>query len=127
MRFRGCVPNLEAWSGEASGLSGGEAGGGLLGGGNGGLFSSDDLIRQSGDRLRDPPQGQEIPERALEPTSRILATLALFVVLAVVMYLTRNLDWYNLSENVPWNERGDQGPLSRCQSDDVSRRRDSFR
>ena len=31
----------------------------------------DDLIRQSGNRLRNPPQGQEIPERALEPPSRI--------------------------------------------------------
>jgi len=49
----------------------GEAGDGLLGGGNGALFRGDDLIRQSGERLREPPQGQEIPERALEPTSRI--------------------------------------------------------
>ena len=46
----------------------GEGGDGLLGGGNGGLFSGDDLIRQSGNRLRDPPQSQEIPERALVPT-----------------------------------------------------------
>jgi len=35
----------------------------------------DDLIRQSGDRLRDPPQGQEVPERALEPTPRIRISL----------------------------------------------------
>jgi len=57
--------------GEATGLSGGEAGDGLLRGGNGALLGGDDLIRQSGERLREPPQGQEIPERALEPPSCI--------------------------------------------------------
>jgi len=50
----------------------GEAGDGLLGDGNVPLLRGDDLIRQSGDRLRDPPQGQKVPERALEPPSRIL-------------------------------------------------------
>ncbi len=52
--------------GEATGSPGGEAGDGLLGGGNGALSRGDDLIRQSGDPLRDPPQGQEITERALD-------------------------------------------------------------
>jgi len=33
-----------------------------------GRVTGDDLIRQSGDRLSDPPQGQELPERAFEPT-----------------------------------------------------------
>jgi len=52
-------------------IPGSEAGDGLFWGGNGTLFGGDDLIRQLAGRLRDPPQGQEIPERALEPTSRI--------------------------------------------------------
>ena len=53
-------------------MSGGEAGDGRLGGGNGALLRGDDLIHQSGDRLRETPYAKEIPERALESTSRIL-------------------------------------------------------
>jgi inner membrane protein len=43
----------------------------------------------------------------LEDSSLLLGALALFVVLAVVMYLTRNLDWYNLSNGSPPAGRGD--------------------
>ena len=61
--------------GEATGVSGGDAGDERLGGGNDALVMGDDLIRQSGDRRRDPPQGQELPERASEPMPPLLCPL----------------------------------------------------
>jgi inner membrane protein len=43
----------------------------------------------------------------LEDSSLLLGALALFVVLAAVMFLTRNLDWYNLSNGSPPTGRGE--------------------
>ena len=42
----------------------------------------------------------------LEDSSLLLGALALFVVLAMVMYLTRNLDWYNVSDGYSRGEEG---------------------
>ncbi|MCU0321981.1 MAG: cell envelope integrity protein CreD [Chitinophagaceae bacterium] len=36
---------------------------------------------------------------SLENTALIIGSIALFIVLAVVMYVTRNIDWYHLSAN----------------------------
>jgi len=50
----------------------------------------------------------------LEDSSLLLGALALFLVLAVVMYLTRNLDWYNVSDGFSRGEGGKDlnGPKS---------------
>ncbi len=41
----------------------------------------------------------------LEDASLLLGAVALFVVLAAVMYLTRNLDWYNLNDGFSRSEK----------------------
>ncbi|MCB1167365.1 MAG: cell envelope integrity protein CreD [Leptospiraceae bacterium] len=50
-----------------------------------------------------------------EDTALLLGSVALFTLLAVVMYLTRNVDWYSLGdkkENGITNESGSSSPVS---------------
>ncbi|MCB1140543.1 MAG: inner membrane CreD family protein, partial [Leptospiraceae bacterium] len=36
-----------------------------------------------------------------EDTALLLGSVALFILLALVMYLTRHVDWYNLADRKP--------------------------